>query len=252
MVLTISLTNTVEYNEWKTGSREESIIFSLRPLMAKLGSSLVQLIVLIVYIVAGVSTYQSMIANQERQADILLRDLNSGLSITATVEVIFLDPDKDAVRRSPRDLVAEALAAHGMRAAESLIFTATVEDVEKTMIGNDEVTDIQAYIDAIILRLHTLSDNPEIVLGLSGGQFDVAREAIALDRMASITAIIDEVPDTSKNILLILMIIIPVLFIVGVHFLYKGKYFISEDKYAGMIDDLKTRREAAKTEAAVE
>jgi hypothetical protein len=149
--------------------------------------------------------------------------------------------------------VAEALAAHGMRAAESLIFTATVEDVEKTMIGNDEVTDIQAYIDAIILRLHTLSDNnPEIVLGLSGGQFDVAREALALDRMASITAIIDEVPDTSKNILLILMIIIPVLFIVGVHFLYKGKYIIDEKKYSEMIDDLRTRKEAAAVEITAE
>lgn len=38
-ILTINISNSVEYNEWKTGSRDEGIIFSLRPLMAKFGSA---------------------------------------------------------------------------------------------------------------------------------------------------------------------------------------------------------------------
>lgn len=37
MVITIHLTNTIEYNEYKTGSRDEAIIFSLRPLYGENG-----------------------------------------------------------------------------------------------------------------------------------------------------------------------------------------------------------------------
>ena len=43
-VLTISVSNTVEYNDLKTGKRDEGIIFAVRPFMAKMGSSFVKAI----------------------------------------------------------------------------------------------------------------------------------------------------------------------------------------------------------------
>ncbi len=39
-VQTISIANTVEYNEYKTGSRDEGAIFAVRPFMAKMASAL--------------------------------------------------------------------------------------------------------------------------------------------------------------------------------------------------------------------
>lgn len=49
----IMLTNTIEYNEYKFGRREESTIFSLRPLSAKLASSLQQGVYYIALMVTG-------------------------------------------------------------------------------------------------------------------------------------------------------------------------------------------------------
>ena len=39
MAMLIMLTNTIEYDEWKTGQRNESIIFSVRPFMVKLSGA---------------------------------------------------------------------------------------------------------------------------------------------------------------------------------------------------------------------
>lgn len=65
MVITINITNTVEYNEWKTGSRNEGIIFSIRPFMAKMGSALQQLVIMIVYLALGVTQVTNSISDAE-------------------------------------------------------------------------------------------------------------------------------------------------------------------------------------------
>lgn len=67
MIMVVNIANTVEYNEWKTGKREEGLIFSLRPFTAKLGSALTQGIVMAVYILAGVLTYTNQISDLENQ-----------------------------------------------------------------------------------------------------------------------------------------------------------------------------------------
>lgn len=62
-VLTISMTNTIEYNDLKTGSRAEGFIFSVRPFMAKMGSSVVKLIETIVLIAVGYAAISSEISD---------------------------------------------------------------------------------------------------------------------------------------------------------------------------------------------
>lgn len=72
MVVTICLTNTIEYNEYKTGNRDEAIIFSLRPFMAKMSSSLQQLIVMVVYLCIGMTTLTNGISDLEQKANLKL------------------------------------------------------------------------------------------------------------------------------------------------------------------------------------
>jgi melibiose permease/lactose/raffinose/galactose permease len=69
MVITICLTNTIEYNEYKTGSRDEAIIFSLRPFMAKMGSALEQVVLTLVYIAIGMTAITNRITDYENQAN---------------------------------------------------------------------------------------------------------------------------------------------------------------------------------------
>ena len=72
MITTICLTNTIEYNQYKTGERDEAIIFSLRPFMAKMGSALQQVVITIVYIAIGMTTLTSGIAEVEKNANLKL------------------------------------------------------------------------------------------------------------------------------------------------------------------------------------
>lgn len=88
MIMVINMANAVEYNEYKTGKREEGLIFSLRPFTAKMGSALMQGLVSLVYIIAGVVTY----TNQ-------LTDIDRGLGGDATYEsVIAMVPDDSKIK----------------------------------------------------------------------------------------------------------------------------------------------------------
>lgn len=65
----INMSNTVEYNDYKTGRREESLIFSLRPFTAKLSSALQQLLVMLIYLASGILSITNGISDFERQAN---------------------------------------------------------------------------------------------------------------------------------------------------------------------------------------
>ena len=67
VIMIVMTANTIEYNEFKTGHRNESIIFSVRPLMTKIGAALQQSIVTVILITSGVVTLTSEIADLEIQ-----------------------------------------------------------------------------------------------------------------------------------------------------------------------------------------
>ena len=67
VVLVVMTANVIEYNQWKTGQRNESIIFSVRPFMTKLGAAIQQGIVTLVIVVSGVFVYSQKVAELEIQ-----------------------------------------------------------------------------------------------------------------------------------------------------------------------------------------
>ena len=70
MILTVNITNTVEYNEYKTYERNESVIFSLRPFMAKMASALQQGLVVFVLVSSGIFILSKNIDQLENQKNI--------------------------------------------------------------------------------------------------------------------------------------------------------------------------------------
>lgn len=70
MVVTICLMNTIEYNEYKTGERNEGIIFSVRPFMAKMSSALQKLITMVAYLAIGMLSITNGISDLEQQANL--------------------------------------------------------------------------------------------------------------------------------------------------------------------------------------
>jgi sugar (glycoside-pentoside-hexuronide) transporter len=66
VAILIMLTNTIEYNEYRTGKRYESIVFSLRPFMVKFATAIQQGILTAVLIISGIYMYSLKIAQLEQ------------------------------------------------------------------------------------------------------------------------------------------------------------------------------------------
>ena len=70
LVMMISIINTVEYNEYKNGERDEAIIASLRPFLTKLSSALVVLITSVTYLIFGLTGVTNQISSLERETSL--------------------------------------------------------------------------------------------------------------------------------------------------------------------------------------
>lgn len=70
MVLTVNIANTIEYNQYKTGERNEGIIFSLRPFMAKMASALEQGFITLVLVTSGIYLLSQNVSELEKQKNI--------------------------------------------------------------------------------------------------------------------------------------------------------------------------------------
>lgn len=67
LIMMISIMNTVEYNEYKFGTREEGIITSLRPFITKMSSALIVAITSVIYLIFGVTGYTNRISDLEQR-----------------------------------------------------------------------------------------------------------------------------------------------------------------------------------------
>ena len=65
LVMMISIINTVEYNEYKTGKRNEAVIASVRPFMTKMSSAIIVIITSVSYMIFGVTNYTNQISDLE-------------------------------------------------------------------------------------------------------------------------------------------------------------------------------------------
>lgn len=70
LIMMISILNTVEYNEYKRGVRDDAIIASLRPFITKLGSALIVIITTGSYLIFGVTDYTNRISELEQNTSL--------------------------------------------------------------------------------------------------------------------------------------------------------------------------------------
>jgi len=66
LIMMISILNTVEYNEFTHGTRDEAIIASLRPFLTKMASAFIALITYISYMLFGVLDCTNKISELEQ------------------------------------------------------------------------------------------------------------------------------------------------------------------------------------------
>ena len=69
LIMMISIMNTVEYNEYKFGIRDEGIITSVRPFITKLGGALIVAITSVTYLIFGITNFTNQISDLEQKCN---------------------------------------------------------------------------------------------------------------------------------------------------------------------------------------
>ncbi len=88
MVLLVMVTNTIEYNQWSTGERKESVIFAARPFAAKMSSSLQTLIVFLILTFGGVYALSEQISDLEVFLELGLNGIEDKDDVISAANVI--------------------------------------------------------------------------------------------------------------------------------------------------------------------
>lgn len=180
MIMVINMANTVEYNEWKYGQRNESLIFSLRPFTAKLSSALTQALVIGVYAVASITTYTNAISNIENEAsknlitnkvkmekitDIInkvsLQDRQILVSCMCIIPIVFMIVALIIYKK--KCTLSETRLAEMVRETEArkLALAGATENMDEPVAFEEPVAEESALANDVVSPLSEIAENVE-------------------------------------------------------------------------------------------
>lgn len=185
MIMVINMANTVEYNEWKYGQRNESLIFSLRPFTAKLSSALTQALVIGVYAVASVTTYTNAISNIENEASKNL--------ITNKVKMEKITDIINKVSLQDRQILVSCMCIIPI----VFMFVALIIYKKKCTLSETRLAEMVRETEARKLALAGATENTDEPVAFEG---PVAEEsALANDVVSPLSEIAENVEDAALN-----------------------------------------------------
>lgn len=234
MVVIVNMTNTIEYNEYKTGERNEAIVFSLRPFVAKFSSALQGLIVTLVLVLSGIYTMSQNVGALEGEVNLF-----EEMTITEQIKYINAISLRDD---NPRK--------------EDVVLALSVE--EYRALPSD--TAREAYIQSLKDRVSTFalsSLNPEELVTLyealqspENGVFfynndpeDDIDDGWNMEINQAADSVFSEKADTRMRVSLRLSItLLPTLLILAAWILLKKKYIIDERYYDNINKEINARK----------
>lgn len=180
MIMVINMANTVEYNEWKYGQRNESLIFSLRPFTAKLSSALTQALVIGVYAVASITTYTNAISNIENEAsknlitnkvkmekitgiikEVSLQDRQILVSCMCIIPIVFMIVALIIYKK--KCTLSETRLAEMVRETEArkLALAGATENTDEPVAFEEPVAEESALANDVVSPLSEIAENIE-------------------------------------------------------------------------------------------
>ncbi len=166
MVLIVNMANTIEYNQHKTGNRNEAVIFALRPFVAKFGSAIEQGIFAVVLIASGVymmsqnvsalenlkSTFDNLTAEERL---VFMENAEDGVVILDTIDVS--DEEKAAIYAAIQDPANQVFTQD----PETLQWSMSINDAADAVFHDLAGSNLRARI---ILRL-SITVLPVVLIG---------------------------------------------------------------------------------------
>jgi Na+/melibiose symporter-like transporter len=218
MVLTVNLTNTIEYNEYKTGERREGVIFSLRPFMAKFASAVTQLIITGILIFSGIYALTENVSILETQKNDFESKYIHG---TLAGQAEYLD------NLGKHQVIFDQELQEKLNEIEGKEFASELEKQQAILEANQEIDDLYN-----ILEDSTFTLNPETGL-------------YTMDITPSANKIFKSQADNNlmKFILRGGITIVPILFLCSAFLVLKKKYKIDEEMYEHMMAEINKKKQ---------
>lgn len=241
MASIINMTNCVEYNEYKRGERNEAVVSTLRPLMAKFADAMKYGIITLVLIVSAVYGLSQNISTVEAQKGYFDR-------MTTTEQVAYLDHISvhiSDMKKMGDDVdyaaLTEALGKDDVLkgrqiSGEYLKAISDVAIMEKTDDGNVFVAYVRDY------KAGDLVESKSYVFVLSGeinGEaFNVANVHFKAQSSTSMRLWIRAA-----------VTVVPMLFLFAALLVQHKKFIIDEDYYDMMMAEINARKGAGEADA---
>lgn len=239
MVLTVNLTNTIEYNEYKTGERNESIVFSLRPFMAKLASALqmgIVTLVLVTTAIYGLSQNVSSLESQKSAFDAMSAEDKQTFIAASIAEVPQIDAVKAQVDTLQKELDESNLKGEAKANKEEEISDLNAKWVLLRTISDDSlkigVTDANGVTTEVNFDETVIESGKTYELIINNAANSVFR---------------DDATSKMRWGLRVTITVVPIILILASYLVIKKKFIIDEAKYDEMEAEI-LKRKAMKTE----
>lgn len=218
MVVIVNMTNTIEYNEYKTGDRNEAIVFSLRPFVAKMSSAIQGLIVTLVLVISGVYAMSQNVSSLEQQVSLF--------NEMSTVEKV------DYVNSIQNGVAALSIDSYNLL---SDIEKENYINLLKTSVSTLNSTTLKE--EEIVTLYEAIQDPLNEVFVQKDGQWTMEIN------QAADSVFLENATLKMRLFLRVAITIVPSLLILGAMFILRKKYIIDETYYEEITAITKKRLE---------
>ncbi|MDD4311412.1 MAG: MFS transporter [Eubacteriales bacterium] len=241
MTCIINMTNCVEYNDYKYGERNEAVVSTLRPFMAKFAAAMHTLIVTLVLAISGTFLLSQSISTLETQRDFFDKHDTAEQAYYITQVQSYLK-DYVGLTAGTTEYKEVATAVGTQIAADDLM--------SKFQIDPEYVP---ALSDAMVIL--TAADGTQAELGRLGS-FDVGSISVANgvysikiddlksgEESAANLHFRDQCTLTMRVWVRLASTLLPALMLIISLYIQKKKFFIDEEYYDRMIHEIDNRKE---------
>ena len=243
----INMANCVEYNDYKYGERNEAVVSTLRPFMAKFAAAMHTLIVTLVLAVSGTFLLSQSISTLETQRDFFDKH-------TASEQAYYITQVQDYLK-----------SFEGLKSGTPE-YTAAAEAVGERIAADEIVSKFQldpSYVpalnDAMVIAKDAEGEEQELgrlgafdptALTSGSGTFSLKIDDLnSGDESAANIHFRDQRTLTMRVWVRLAATLLPALMLVVALYIQRKKFFIDEDYYDQMMHEINGRKEEENTQA---
>ena len=148
LTMLVMLTNTIEYDEWQTGQRNDAVTFSVRPFMVKLAGAIQYLIVAVTLVVCGLYSITQEIGKIETE---IAGNIISKENGTAIIE----------------GLLGQATTGQMLGLSASMTLIPVILFIVEYIIIKKKYIITEEFYEKIVKEIITVSKNGEITANVN-------------------------------------------------------------------------------------